>query len=99
MEQQQGKHGVELVERTTTTDDQMQPSKGGGPLMRSKADEIGIWRSVLLFKRAGCIAMIAAFCAALDGYRKTPIWQDLRVKEILIRNDHRNQPQWGHYRQ
>jgi hypothetical protein len=38
--------------------------------MRSKADELGVWRSVLLFKRVGAIAMIAAFCAALDGYRK-----------------------------
>ncbi|KAN0114479.1 general substrate transporter [Hyaloscypha variabilis] len=69
MDQQQGKHGVELVERTNTTDDQMPASKGGGPVMRSKADEISIWRSVLLFKRAGCIAMAAAFCAALDGYQ------------------------------
>jgi len=50
--------------------------------MRSKADEISIWRSVLLFKRAGCIAMIAAFCAALDGYRKTPLWHDSQVMKI-----------------
>jgi MFS transporter, SP family, general alpha glucoside:H+ symporter len=40
-----------------------------GPLMRSKEDSFGIWRTVLRHKRVGFIAMTAAFCASLDGYR------------------------------
>lgn len=71
-EQQQGKGDVEMVEQTSATEGEMPVSKGEGHhLMRSRADELGVWRSVVLFKRVGCIAMIAAFCAALDGYRKT----------------------------
>lgn len=42
----------------------------GGPLMRSKEDDMGIWRTVLRHKRVGFIAMAAAFCASLDGYRE-----------------------------
>lgn len=71
MEQQQGKTNIEMVERSTTDDRQIPGSKDEGHhVMRSKADELGVWRSVLVFKRVGVIAMIAAFCAALDGYRK-----------------------------
>ncbi|KIH95184.1 hypothetical protein SPBR_03440 [Sporothrix brasiliensis 5110] len=40
-----------------------------GPLMRSKEDSFGIWRTVLRHKRVGLIAMAAAFCASLDGYQ------------------------------
>lgn len=40
-----------------------------GPLMRSKEDSYGIWRTVLRHKRVGLIAMTAAFCASLDGYQ------------------------------
>ncbi|OAA64363.1 General substrate transporter [Niveomyces insectorum RCEF 264] len=40
-----------------------------GLLMRSKEDDIGIWKSVLRHKRVGFIAMAAAFCASLDGYQ------------------------------
>jgi hypothetical protein len=72
MEQQQGKTNIEMVEQTAAADHQMPNSKDEGHhVMRSKADEVGVWRSVLLYKRVGCIAMVAAFCAALDGYRKT----------------------------
>lgn len=42
-----------------------------GPLMRSKEDSLGIWRTVLRHKRLGLIAMTAAFCASLDGYRES----------------------------
>lgn len=74
IEQQQGKTNVEMVEQPSAAAQGQRPNPEGEEqhLMRSKADEVGIWRSALLFKRAGCIAMIAAFCAALDGYRKTP---------------------------
>jgi MFS transporter, SP family, general alpha glucoside:H+ symporter len=71
MAEQEGKREIELLEHIPTTDKQMQTSKGDNPLMRSREDELSIWQSVLRFKRVGCIAMIAAFCAALDGYRKT----------------------------
>jgi hypothetical protein len=71
-DQQNTKNNVEMVEQTTAADRQMAVSKTeGNHVMRSKADELGVWRSVFLFKRVGAIAMIAAFCAALDGYRKT----------------------------
>lgn len=68
---EQGKRDVEMIERTTTADDQQQmsTSKDDNLLMRSKADEIGIWQSAWMFKRVGFIAMTAAFCAALDGYQ------------------------------
>ena len=71
MAEQQGKRDSEMVEAATTTEEQMPTSKGEVPLMRSKADELSVWQSALAFKRVGLIAMTAAFCAALDGYRKT----------------------------
>lgn len=75
MAQQQGKDDVQMVERTNTTDDQM-PTKADNPLMRAKADDLSIWQAVLKFKRVGCIAMAAAFCAALDGYRILPLGEE-----------------------
>ncbi|KAH8768515.1 general substrate transporter [Hyaloscypha finlandica] len=69
MAEQQGKRDSEMVEATTTTEEQMPTSKGEVPLMRSKADELSVWQSALVFKRVGLIAMTAAFCAALDGYQ------------------------------
>lgn len=80
-ERQEGKSNVEMVEQTSSGERQMPISKGEGHhLMRSKADQLSVWRSVLLFRRVGCIAMIAAFCAALDGYRRTcPLAKKLRV--------------------
>ncbi len=69
MAEQQEKRDIQMVERTTTNDDQM-PTKDENPLMRSKAD-LSVWQTVTRFKRVGFMAMAAAFCAALDGYRKT----------------------------
>ena len=69
MAQPQDKTDSEMVERTTTTEEQMPTSKGGAPLMRSKADDISVWESARRYKRVGFIAMAAAFCAALDGYQ------------------------------
>ncbi|CCT75871.1 probable maltose permease (MalP) [Fusarium fujikuroi] len=42
---------------------------GEGLLMRSKLDDLSVWQSVRRFKRVGCIAMLAAFSASLDGYQ------------------------------
>lgn len=73
MAQQQGKDDGEIIENNTTAEEfEMEPpnSKGGAPLMRSKADDLSIWQTARLYKRVGFIAMAAAFCAALDGYRK-----------------------------
>jgi hypothetical protein len=68
---QQGKAEIEMVENSTTVEDlPAMDSKGGAPLMRSKADDLSVWQSVRLYKRVGFIAMAAAFCASLDGYRK-----------------------------
>lgn len=70
MAEQQPKTDIELVEGTATTEEKMPTTKGDNPLMRSKADELSVWQSAMMFKRVGLIAMTAAFCASLDGYRK-----------------------------
>jgi hypothetical protein len=62
MEQHQGKSNSNMVERVATADTQMPTSK---------VDDLSVWQSALLiYKRVGLTAMAAAFCAALDGYRK-----------------------------
>lgn len=73
MAEPQGKRDIDMVERTNTTEEHIPPTKGDNPLMRSKADELSVWQSALIFKRVGVIAMTAAFCAALDGYRTTTL--------------------------
>ena len=35
-----------------------------GPILRSAEDDLSVWQGVRRFKRAGCIAMLAAFSAA-----------------------------------
>jgi SP family general alpha glucoside:H+ symporter-like MFS transporter len=68
---QQEKGNIEMVENSTTAEEMQPPdSKGGAPLMRSKADDLSVWQCVWLYKRVGVISMIAAFAASLDGYRK-----------------------------
>jgi hypothetical protein len=79
MAQAQGKAESEMIENTTTAaaEDMSPPdAKGGTPLMRSKEDNIGVWQSVRRYKRVGLIAMAAAFCASLDGYRKAFLYFD-----------------------
>ncbi len=51
----------------------MPPSNGGEPVMRSRLDDLTVWQSVRRFRFVGFIAMSAAFCASLDGYRKFAI--------------------------
>ncbi|CAG9997127.1 unnamed protein product, partial [Clonostachys byssicola] len=42
---------------------------GEAPVMRSALDDLSVWQSVRRFKWVGCIAMLAAFSASLDGYQ------------------------------
>jgi SP family general alpha glucoside:H+ symporter-like MFS transporter len=59
-----------IVERQSRDNDMQPQSKGGAPVMRSKADELTVWQSARRHKKVGYIAMAAAFCASLDGYRE-----------------------------
>lgn len=73
MTQRAGKADTEMIEHTTAVQElemQVPNSKGGAPLMRSKADDLTVWQSVRIYKRVGVIAMLAAFSASLDGYRE-----------------------------
>lgn len=45
--------------------------EGGEAVMRSKEDELSVWQTVKRYRFAGTIAMTAAFCASLDGYRES----------------------------
>ena len=58
------------IERVTTNDEMDRPSKAGAAVMRSRADELSIWQSLLKNKLLGLIAMSAAFSASLEGYRE-----------------------------
>jgi len=73
MSQRIGKADAEMIEHTAVEQEiemHIPNPKGGAPLMRSKADELSVWQSVRVYKRVGVIAMLAAFSASLDGYRK-----------------------------
>lgn len=71
MEQAKGED--ETIEHSGTADDvQYTSSKAGMPVMRSKADDLTVWQSVRRYKFVSLIAMVAAFSASLDGYRKHP---------------------------
>lgn len=61
---------VNTVQHTEKTDMTAAPH-GDGLVMRSKADDLTVWQSVRRYKTVGYIAMLAAFCASLDGYRKS----------------------------
>jgi hypothetical protein len=63
----------DMIENTAAAAEETQQAdfKGGAPLMRSREDDISVWQSVRRYKRVGLIAMAAAFCASLDGYRMT----------------------------
>lgn len=45
------------------------PAESEGQLMRTAADELGVWQTLVRFRRVGLIAMAAAFSASLDGYQ------------------------------
>ena len=61
---QHDKQDTEMVERRDSGD------AASMPVMRSKFDDLSVWQSVRRYKQVGLIAMAAAFCASLDGYRK-----------------------------
>lgn len=62
---------IENVEHYVTTEEMQRTiSKGNIPLMRTQADNLTVWQSVKRYRRASLLAMIAAFSASLDGYRK-----------------------------
>jgi SP family general alpha glucoside:H+ symporter-like MFS transporter len=68
---QQAKANSEMIENSTIIEEMRPPvPKGSAPLMRSKADDLTVWQTVHRYKRVGFIAMAAAFCASLGGYRK-----------------------------
>lgn len=50
--------------------EEIEVSKGEGPQMRLKSDDLGVWESVKQYKLITAVAMVAAFAASLDGYRK-----------------------------
>ena len=82
---QQEKFDSEMIENSTAAEE-MPPRtptfKGGAVLMRSKADDLTVWQSMQRYKRVGFIAMAAAFCASLDGYRKP-----FRISRSVVQED------------
>lgn len=61
---------VEGIQASVSQKEQAAMPKDDGPVMRAAVDDYTVWQSVRRFKKVGCIAMAAAFCASLDGYRK-----------------------------
>ena len=63
---------VETVENRRANNEVPPELTGDGSeaVMRSKEDELSVWQTVQRYKFAGTIAMTAAFCASLDGYRE-----------------------------
>lgn len=62
------KTNIETIEHVSP--EETPANSGGGPVMRSRTDDLGIWQSVVRFKVVSLVAMAASFSAALDGYRK-----------------------------
>jgi hypothetical protein len=50
--------------------DDAQPDAAATHLMRSKEDDLSVWKSLLRHRLVATIAMAAAFSASLDGYRE-----------------------------
>lgn len=70
---------AETIEMRTNQDMARSASHAEAPVMRSKLDDLSVWQSVRRFKKVGLIAMLAAFAASLDGYRKKLVPFDLVV--------------------
>ena len=64
------KANAENIEEAFSHQEDVMPTKSLGPIMRSREDDLGVWQCVRRFKIVSLIAMIAAFSASLDGYRK-----------------------------
>lgn len=61
---------TEGIEARVSQKEHVAMPKDNAPVMRAAVDDYTVWQSVRRFKKVGCIAMAAAFCASLDGYRK-----------------------------
>jgi hypothetical protein len=55
--------------------------KGNAPVMRTAEDDLSIWQGVRRYKLATALAMIAAFSASLDGYRKMPLQPNVEFSD------------------
>lgn len=64
------KANSEGIEHAAWEKEQTAPSKADAPVKRCQADSLSVWHFARQFKMASLIAMIAAFSASLDGYRK-----------------------------
>ena len=56
--------------KVVNVDNSSHEEKGSVHQMRTKADDLPIWESVKRYKLVSLLAMVAAFSASLDGYRK-----------------------------
>lgn len=72
------KNDNEAIELATSGDVRESVSNTKGPVMRSKSDDLSVWQSARRFKLVSGIAMCAAFCASLDGYRNDPRYLDMK---------------------
>ncbi|KAJ5669429.1 hypothetical protein N7462_010499 [Penicillium macrosclerotiorum] len=64
-----GIENKEAIEDVSAEQRPSTPVKLGDPVMRSREDDLSVWRCALRFKKLSLIAMIAAFSASLDGYQ------------------------------
>lgn len=79
----------EGIDNETIEEDNVQPQNAPvnneeGPVLRAASDDLSVWQSVRRFKRVGYIAMAAAFCASLDGYRKIAWYIIKRAAQYLL---------------
>lgn len=64
----------ERIEHYATAEEmQRATSAGADPVMRSKIDDLSVWQAVKQYRLVSMLAMAAAFCASLDGYRKSTV--------------------------
>lgn len=72
------------VEHYATTEEMQRIiSAGVDPVMRSRADDLPVWQAAKQYKLITTLAMSAAFCASLDGYRKL-LRPDCRWRESAV---------------
>jgi hypothetical protein len=58
------------AQRVEHVADDAQHGNAAAHVMRSKEDDLSVWKSLLRHKLVATIAMAAAFSASLDGYRE-----------------------------
>ena len=77
------KGNSEAIENASAEKRPTTPVKNGEPVMRSQEDDLSVWQCALRFKRVSLIAMVAAFSASLDGYRKKQFFFLFSTGDIL----------------